>query len=575
MDHGVLVNGAVHNPCRSGGHRLLQHGLQLLLGAAPCAPQAVGLGQLDEVGAPVQVGLGIPLTVDQMLPLADHAQGVVVENQDNHRDVVVLHGAQLVAVHAEAAVAGAEEHGGVRVAHLGAHGGPQAEAHGAEAAGGDELAGPVEMVVLGGPHLVLAHIGGHNGPGGHRLDGLQHLVGVEDAVLFQGQLLVGEHPLLPLGVVVGGQLLVEQLQHPPGVADDVVVGLDVLVHLRPVDVNLDNFGLPGKGLGVGGHPVGEPAANGDEQVALVGGVVGGVGAVHADHAGKEGVVARAGAAAHDGGGHRGVQPLKELAELGHRAPGADHAAAHQDQGLSGLLNHVQQLLDVAVVGLGGAQVVGGPAEHGGQAAVLAVLAGGQVLVLRLLVCNVFENINQHRAGAAGAGDGKGLPDHVGQVLRPADQVVALGDGHGDAGDIHLLEGVLADKVLRHVDRDEHHGGGVVVGGGDAGGQVGGAGTAGGKAHAHLSGGAGVSVGGVGGPLLMGGQNMVNLLLVSVKLQLIVDVQNGAAGIAEYGVHPLLQQAFHQNLRGFHLHICETSFGFISTGKKKKARHFVP
>ena len=50
-----------------------------------------------------------------------------------------------------------------------------------------------------------------------------------------------------------------------------VVGEDVFVNLRPVDVDVDNFGLAGEGFGLEGHPVGEPAAHGDEQVTLVAG----------------------------------------------------------------------------------------------------------------------------------------------------------------------------------------------------------------------------------------------------------------------------------------------------------------
>ncbi len=87
----------------------------------------------------------------------------------------------------------------------------------------------------------------------------------------------------------------------------------------------------------------------------------------------------------------------------------------------------------------------------------------------------------------------------------------------------------------------------MIGGGDAGGQVGGAGAGGGKAHAHLSGGAGVAVGGVGGPLLMSGQDMVDLVLIVV--QLIIEVQDGAAGIPEDRVDLLLQQALHDGLCG--------------------------
>ena len=94
-----------------------------------------------------------------------------------------------------------------------------------------------------------------------------------------------------------------------------VVGEDVLVNLRAVDVDMDDLGLAGKGVGLEGHPVGEAAAHGDEQVALVTGHVGGLGAVHAHHAGGEGVRAGEAAAAHDGDGHRGVQLLGKLPEL--------------------------------------------------------------------------------------------------------------------------------------------------------------------------------------------------------------------------------------------------------------------
>ncbi len=123
-----------------------------------------------------------------------------------------------------------------------------------------------------------------------------------------------------------------------------VVGEDVLVDLRPVDVDVDDFG-------VGAKVAGSVATRSEKRQPTAmsrshwsDGEVGGVGAVHTDHAGEQGVVAGAGAAAHDGGGHRGVQRLDKFAELGHSALGADHAAAHQHQGLLGLLNQIQQLV---------------------------------------------------------------------------------------------------------------------------------------------------------------------------------------------------------------------------------------
>ena len=141
----------------------------------------------------------------------------------------------------------------------------------------------------------------------------------------------GENVLLPVVVLHARHALQQQFQYAPRIADDVVVGLHVFVDLRPVDVNLDNFGLAGEGGRLQSHPVREPAAHGDEQVAPVAGHVGGLGPVHADHAGKQGVIAGAGAAAHNGGGHRRAQSFNKLAEGIHRAPGADHTAAHQQQ----------------------------------------------------------------------------------------------------------------------------------------------------------------------------------------------------------------------------------------------------
>src|SRR5699024_4881332 len=131
--------------------------------------------------------------------------------------------------------------------------------------------------------------------------------------------------------------------------------------------------------------------------------------------------------------------------------------------------------DVAGVRLGGLQVVAGPAEHGAQTAMVGMLGEGQGRIFRLGGGDILSDIHQHRAGTARAGDGKGLPDHIGQLGGVLHQVVALGDGHGDTGDIHLLEGVLANQVLTDVAGDEYDRGGIVVGRGDTGGQVGGAG----------------------------------------------------------------------------------------------------
>ena len=427
------------------------------------------------------------------------------------------------------------------------------------------------MEVLNGPHLVLAHVGGHDGVLRADLgDGVQNLLGGHD-----GAVLVvlglggeGEDVLLPLAVVVLGNLPVQQLQHLLGAADDVVVGLHVLVDLCPVNVNVDNLGLAGKGGGLQSHTVGEAAAHSDEQVAAVAGHVGGLGAVHADHAGGQGVTAGNAAGAHQGDGHGGVDPAGKLPEL-LVGTAADHAAAADQHGLLGLGDHVHQLVHVVLVGLGHLQGGGaGTAHQSGQAAGGGVLLPGQVLILGLLGSDILHNVDENGTGTAAAGQSKGLADDIGQLVDVADQISTLGDGHHDTGNVNLLEGVLTDQVLAHVAGDEHHRGRIHVGGGDTGGQVGGAGAGSGHADAHLAGGAGVAVRRVGSALLVGGQDVGDT--ISVAIQLIVDVQDGAAGIAEHSVDPLLQQAFHQDLGTSHFHAVSSSFlvdPFIRGNKK--------
>ena len=64
--------------------------------------------------------------------------------------------------------------------------------------------------------------------------------------------------------------------------------------------------------------------------------------------------------------------------------------------------------------------------------------------------------------------------------------------------------------------------------------------------------------------------MLDFLVVAMQLKLVVDVQNGASGIAEDSVNALLQQAFHQNLGCCHSHGMISSFGnvFLDGSNKK-------
>ena len=410
------------------------------------------------------------------------------------------------------------------------------------------------MEVLDGPHLVLAHIRGDHGVHRHEpRDGVRDLLGGQGAsafVVFRFRL-EGENVILPRGVIHRLKLVEQHLQHALRIADDVVVGLHVFVDLRAVDVDLHDLGLACKACRVKCHAVGEAAAHGDEQVTAVAGHVGGLGAVHADHARGERVAPLEAAAAHEGHGNGRVDALRKFQKLAVR-PAAHHAAAADEEGLLGSADHFDQLVHVMLIRLRCAQVVRSALDERAEPPFRSMRLPGQGRVFRHLRGRVFHDVDEHRPRPAAAGDGECFAHDVRELCSVAHHVIALGDGHGDARDVNFLEGVLAHEVFRHVAGDEHHGGRIHVGRGDARGKVGAPRAGGGKAHAHFAGGTGIAVRRVGSALLVRGQDVPDLAAVAVKL--IINIQNGAAGVAENGIDALFEQAFHQNFCACHLHV---------------------
>ena len=148
-------------------------------------------------------------------------------------------------------------------------------------------------------------------------------------------------------------------------------------------------------------------------------------------------------------------------------------------------------------------------------------------VLHCATVMSFQDIDQHGAGTAGAGDEEGTAHGLGQVLDVAHQEVVLDAGTRDAHGVAFLEGILADVRSRHLAADDDHGDGVHVGGGDAGDGIGDARTAGHQAYAHFLRGARVRVGGVHGSLLVTHQNVLEFVLLE---KIASDVKHRAARV---------------------------------------------
>ena len=78
------------------------------------------------------------------------------------------------------------------------------------------------------------------------------------------------------------------------------------------------------------------------------------------------------------------------------------------------------------------------------------------LIISLFCCGIFQNVNQHRARTAGAGNGKCFPDNICQFVGTLDNIVRFGDRHGDAGDINFLKRILSDETFSNVAGDKNH-----------------------------------------------------------------------------------------------------------------------
>src|SRR5262249_34417869 len=137
--HRVLVHDEVdHHRLVIDRHGLLDDGVYVLLALAAQPDAAVRLRQLHEVGDTgardlgllgAEVGVGVPLVVEQRLPLPDHAKAAVVDDRDLDRDGLDRAGGQLLVGHLEAAITVDRPDLGVRHADLGTHRGRDCEPH--------------------------------------------------------------------------------------------------------------------------------------------------------------------------------------------------------------------------------------------------------------------------------------------------------------------------------------------------------------------------------------------------------------------------------------------------------------
>lgn len=365
---------------------------------------------------------------------------------------------------------------------------------------GEEVPWLIAQVVLRGPHLVLADVGGDDrSAAGHRVQLSENLLRLQRAILavLKRKLLFPLAYLVkPLGVVGWLYLGQDGIEDAFGVADNRHIRRLGFADLCRVDIDVDDLGVGGERLQLSGHAVIEARADSDEQVAMMHRVVGVGRAVHPQHPQREGVRLGEGALAHQRRGGGDGEPLGELAHF-FVAPGVDGSAAHVEDRARGCVQELRRAGDLHGMPLGGRPVT----------ADLCRALGGRVL--EIATGDVPGQVNHHGAGPAGRGDMERLVDHPREIARVLDQVVMLHHGERDAKGVCLLEGVLANVKGGHLAGERHNRDGVHVGVGDSGDQVGGSGTGGADAYSDAPGRARVTIRHMGAALFVARQNVAD------------------------------------------------------------------
>ena len=315
------------------------------------------------------------------------------------------------------------------------------------------------------------------------------------------------------------------------VADDRHVGLPVLADLGRVDVGVDDRCLRGERRELAGDAIVEPRTEGDEQVRLLQGADSGHGAVHPGHAQVLRVAVRERAAGHEGGRHRDTGDVRQATQrLGRACP--DHPAAHVEHRPLRRHDHAGRLPDLLGVRARD-RVVAGQVELGRP---------GE---LRQALQRILGDVDEDRAGTAGRGQVEGLRDGARDLVGIGHEEVVLGDRHGDAADVSLLEGVGPDRPTRHLTGDRDHGHRVHVGVRDRRDKVRRTGAAGGQAHADPSGRGRVALCRVPGTLLVPHEDVAYLDRIHEG---VVGRQDRPARNAEDGAGLCGFQRKHQALR---------------------------
>lgn len=165
-----------------------------------------------------------------------------------------------------------------------------------------------------------------------------------------------------------------------------------------------------------------------------------------------------------------------------------------------------------------------------------------------LVLDIFGDVNDDGAWAAGLGDVKGFLDDAGDVSDVPNEVAVFDDGEGHSKDVSFLECAAANHLLGDLSCNSDEGDGVHVSVGDASDKVCGAGSASSHADACAAGCAGVAFSCEDAALLVAWEDDADLFGAGEGL---VDGHGSPAGVSKDHLYAFTFKTMDEELGAVH------------------------
>ncbi len=234
--------------------------------------------QLNKVGVAFEIHTVSAVFVEQFLPLTNHAEVVVVQNNNLDRQLMDRSCRQLKQRHLKTAVSTETDNQIVGTPKLRADGSGQTETHRARSAGAEEVIRVVRLIELSSPHLMLSDIGDNNSFAfGEFIKLVDDMLHFQVALPFEFErefLFPAVELFEPVGGVQFANVRHEFVDDIKCIADAVDIGLNHFSDFGRVDIDMNNLRLFAEFCGVAQNSVVEARTNIDEQVALANGLIG-------------------------------------------------------------------------------------------------------------------------------------------------------------------------------------------------------------------------------------------------------------------------------------------------------------